>query len=108
MYRIFFIDFRKTKTLLVAVSLACFEISFVVKGVGAVILLFRLEYKTSVVCHNLNAKKGKIARTDRPHILASYRCETLENLPHIDVAPVRRPLSGILDSKYLTMIFIRV
>ena len=26
--------------------------SFVVKGPGAVILLFRLEYKTSVLCHN--------------------------------------------------------
>ena len=100
MYRIFFIDFRKTKTLLVEVSLACLEIRFVVKGAGAVILRFPLEYKTSAVCHNLNAQNVKIARTDRPHILASYRCETLENLPHIDVAPVRRPLSGILDSKY--------
>ena len=41
----FFIDFRKTRTLLVAVNLACLEISFVVKGAGAVILFFRSEYK---------------------------------------------------------------
>ena len=40
----------KTRTLLVALSLACLEMSFVVKGV---ILLFRLKYKTSVVCHNV-------------------------------------------------------
>ena len=39
-----------TRTLLVALSLTCLEMSFVVKGV---ILLFRLEYKTSVVCHNV-------------------------------------------------------
>ena len=26
----------------------------VVKGAGAVMLLFRLEYKTSVICHNVN------------------------------------------------------
>ena len=31
--------------------------SFNVKGPGAVILLFRLEYKTSVVCHNVYTKK---------------------------------------------------
>ena len=40
------------------------EISFVVKGAGAVILLFRLEYKTSVTCHNVNTKNVKIARRD--------------------------------------------
>ena len=34
--------------------------SFVVKGPGAVILLFRLEYKTSVVCHNVYTQKVKI------------------------------------------------
>ena len=51
-------------------SLACLEMSFVVKGLGAVILLFRLEYKTSVVCHNVNTQKVKIARGDRLHILA--------------------------------------
>ena len=67
----FFIDFRKTRTLLVALNLACLEISFVVKGAGAVILLFRLEYKTSVICHNVNTQNVKIARRDRPHILAS-------------------------------------
>ena len=44
---------KTTKTLLVALSLACLEMSFNVKGPGAVILLFRLEYKTSVVCHNV-------------------------------------------------------
>ena len=67
----FFIDFRKTRTLLVALNLACLEISFVVKGAGAVILLFRLEYKTSVICHNVNTQNVKIARRDRPNILAS-------------------------------------
>ena len=77
-----------TRTLLVAVSLACLEMSFVVKGPGAVILLFRLEYKTSVVCHNVYTQKVKIARRDRPHILASNRCETFENLLRIDIAPV--------------------
>ena len=40
-----------------------------------VILLFRLEYKTSVICHNVNTHKVKIARRDRPHILASNRCD---------------------------------
>ena len=78
-----------------AVSLACLEISFVVKGTGAVILLFRLEYKTSVICHNVNTQKVKIARRDRPHILASNWCETFENLLHIDIALLRSTLSGI-------------
>ena len=78
--------------------------SFVVKGPGAVILLFRLEYKTSVVCHNVYTQKVKIARRDRPHILASNRCETFENLLHIDIAPLRNTLSGILHSKNWTMI----
>ena len=45
---------QTTRTLLVALSLACLEISFVVKGAGAVILLFRLDNKTSVICHNVN------------------------------------------------------
>ena len=78
----FFIDFRKTRTLLVVVHLACLEISFVVKGAGAVILLFRLEYKTSVICHNVNTQNVKIARRDRPHILAnlSFRHITLQKL----------------------------
>ena len=58
---------NSTRTLLVALSLACLEMSFVVKGAGAVILLFRLEYKTSAICHNVNTQKVKIARRDRPH-----------------------------------------
>ena len=61
-------------------SLACLEISVVVKGAGAVILLFCLEYKTSVICHNVNTQNVEIARRDKPHISASHRCETLENL----------------------------
>ena len=89
----------RTRTLLVALSLACLEMSFVVKDPGAVILLFRLEYKTSVVCHNVYTQKVKIARRDRPHILASNRCETFENLLHIDIAPLRNTLSRILHSK---------
>ena len=91
--------FRYTRTLLVALSLACLEMSFNVKGPGAVILLFRLGYKTSVVCHNVYTQKVKIARRDRLHILASNRCETFENLLHIDIAPLRSTLSGILHSK---------
>ena len=39
---------RKNKNALSSTSLACLKISFVVKGAGAVILLFRLEYKTRV------------------------------------------------------------
>ena len=61
---------KKKRTLLVAWSLACLEMNFVVKGAGAVILLFRLEYKTSAICYNVNTQKAKIARRDRPHILA--------------------------------------
>ena len=37
--------------------------SFVVKGPGAVILLFRLEYsprQTSVACHNVYSQKEKL------------------------------------------------
>ena len=60
---------------------------------------FRLEYKTSVICHNVNIQNVKIERRDRPHVLASYPCETFENLLHIEIAPVRRTLSGILHSK---------
>ena len=85
----------RNKNALSSVSLACLEISFLVKGGGAVILLFRLEYKTSVICHNVNTQKVKIARRDRPHILASNRCETFENLLRIDIAPLRSTLSGI-------------
>ena len=75
------------------------EVSFVVNGPGAVILLFRLEYKTSVVCHNVYTQKVKIARRDRPHILASNWCGTFEIVLHIDIAPSRSTLSGILHSK---------
>ena len=32
-----------------------------------------------------STQKVKIARSDRPHILASNRCETFENLLHIDI-----------------------
>ena len=66
---------------------------------GALYYFFHLEYKTSVICHNVNTQKVKIARRDRPNILASNRCETFENLLHIDIAPLRSTLSGILHSK---------
>ena len=69
------------------------EISFAVKGAGAVMPLFRFEYKTGV---NVNTRNVKKARRDRP---ASYQCETIENFLRIDIAPVRRTLSGILHSK---------
>ena len=80
------------KNALSSVSLACLEINFAVKGAGTVILLFRLEFKTSVICHNENTQKllGETGRT------TSLRCETFENLLHIYIAPVRRTLSGIL------------
>ena len=71
-------------------------------------LLFRFEYKTSVICHNVNTQNVKIARRDRPHLLASHRCETFENLLHIDMSPVRRTLSGIWHSKNWTVIFISI
>ena len=51
--------------------------------------------------YSVNTRNEKIARRDRPHILASYGCETFENLLHFDIAPVRRTLSGILQSKKL-------
>ena len=62
-------------------------------------LLFRLEYKTSVICHKVNTQNLKIARRDRPHVLASNWCETFEILLHIDIAPLRRTLSAILRAK---------
>ena len=37
---------------------------------GAVMLLFRFEYKTSVICHNVNTQDVKIL----------HQCETFENL----------------------------
>ena len=73
--------------------------SFYVKGPGAVILLFRLEYKTSVVCHNIYTQKVKITRRDRLHILASNRCKPFENPLHIDVAALRSTLLGFLHLK---------
>ena len=90
-------EVNKTRTLLVAVSLACLKVSFVVKGPGAVILHFLFVIQNE--CYNVYTQKVKIARRDRPHIVASYRCETFENLLHIDIAPLRSTLSGILHSK---------
>ena len=48
------------------------EVSFVVKGGGAVTLLFRFAYKTRIVCHNVNIQNVKIASRDRPHIWLSF------------------------------------
>ena len=47
---------------------------FVVKSGGAVVPPFRFEYKTSVICHNVNTRTQnvKIARRDRPHIRLSF------------------------------------
>ena len=70
--------FRLDKNALSSVESRLLGDAFVVKGPGAVILLFRLACKKSVVCHNVNTQKVKIARKDRPHILASNRCETFE------------------------------
>ena len=56
-----------TRTLLVALSPWGLEISFVVKGAGAVILIFRLEYKTRVICHKVNTQNVKIARGKTGH-----------------------------------------
>ena len=71
-------------------------------------LLFRFEYKTSVICHSVNTQNVKIARRERPHILASHRFETFENLLHLDMSPVMRTLSEIWHSKNWTMIFITI
>ena len=54
---------KTTRTLLIALSLACLCCQRH--------LLFRLEYKTIVICHSVNTQNVKIARRDRPHILAS-------------------------------------
>ena len=72
------------------------------------VIFFRLEYKTSVICHNVNTQNVKIVRRDRPHALASHPCQTFENLLHIEIAPVRRTLSGILHSKTWAMIFFSI
>ena len=60
------------------------------------------------ICHNVDTHNVKIVWRDRPHILASDRCEAFENLLHDDIAPVKTTLSGILHSKNLTMIFISI
>ena len=97
----------QTRPLLVALSLACFE----PVGLGNKFCSQRrwccyaafpfIEYKTSVICHNLNTQNVKIAgRAGRTSGLVSHRCETFENLVHLDIAPVRRTLSGNLHSKY--------
>ena len=63
-------------------------------------LLFRLEYKRSV-----NTQKV-IARRDMPHIRFSFTpMWNFWNLLHIDIAPVRRTLSGNLHPEHWTMIF---
>ena len=85
----------QTRTLLVALSLACFE----PVGLGNKFCCQRrwccyatfpfIEYKTSVICHNLNTQNVKIAgRAGRTSGLVSHRCETFENLLHIDIAPL--------------------
>ena len=71
-----FVALKKNKNALSSVGVACLEMRFVVKGAGAVLLLFRLEYKTSVICHNVNTQKVKITRRDKPHNLAPNWCET--------------------------------
>ena len=45
--------------------------------------------------HSVNTQNLKFGRRNRPDILASPRCEAFENLLQIDIAPVRRTLSGI-------------
>ena len=77
---------RKNKNPLSSVESCLLEDEFSLSKapIDAVILLFRLEYKTSVICHNVNIQNVKIARRDRPLILASNRSETVENLLHID------------------------
>ena len=71
-----------TRTLLVALSLACLEITFL--SAGADMLLFRLEYKTSVICHNvIKYSKRKIARRDRPQTLAVKPLKTFRIFPSL-------------------------
>ena len=86
---------RLTRTLLVEwVSLAW---RLILLSAGAGMPLFRLEYKTSVVCHNANNQNLKFARIDSPNILATHWWEAFENL-HTDIAPVRRTLSWIFNT----------
>ena len=68
----------------------------------------RLEYKTSVICHNVTHNL-KFARRDKPHLLASHRCQAFENLLHIDIAPVHEGNSlRDFTLKKLKMIFISI
>ena len=53
---------------------------------------FRLECKTSVVCHNVYTQKVKIARRDKLHILASNRCETREDIGDREGIPHTHPI----------------
>ena len=50
---------ERTRTLLVALSLACLEIRFVVEGAGAVMLRFCLEYKRVLERFSLDCRKTK-------------------------------------------------
>ena len=47
-----------TRTLLVTLSLACLKIRFAVKGAGAVMIFFRLEYETSVIICLARSKRS--------------------------------------------------
>ena len=60
--------FRITGTLLVALSLAYLKMTFDVIGAVAVILLFRLEYKTSVVCHGKYSKSKNCKERQAAHL----------------------------------------
>ena len=74
-------------------------------SVGAVMLLIRLEYKTSVICHNVNTQTLKIARRDKSHILTSlHRCEAFENLLHTDIAPVGELFNSGISKLILKLI----
>ena len=65
-----------------------------------VLLCYLFVWNTKRVLYFIMCTENvKIARRDRPRILVSHRCEAFENLLHIDIAPVRRTLSGILHSK---------
>ena len=57
-------------------------------------LLFRSEYKTIVIRHNVNTQSVEIARRDRPHILAVKPL----NFLHTDTSLMRRTLSGIFST----------
>ena len=70
----------------------------------AVVLLryfFVLNIKR-VLCHNVNTQNVKVAaRRDEPHIQLSFTpVWNIWNLLHVDIAPVRRTLSGNLHSNH--------